>query len=241
MNFIKFSKGYSNNYNQIKHSLKLMYEKLKIDETVVVGGNKTVELLNHQLYFNDLDSILNIDDIFKTKPSYIDKELQWYLSMNPNGEDIAKHAQIWSTTSDKRGMTNSNYGYLIFSPQNCYQFDNVKKRIIDNPSTRKALMYYSNPNMHYTGGNDHVCTTNVAYYVRDSKLHCTVNMRSNDIVYGLIGADLNWQIFVLNKLRNEILLESNIEKLELGTITWNAVSLHIYERHFDKLTKLIKQ
>ncbi len=209
-----------------------LYKKLKNNDFVEVRGLKTVELLNATIEFDGSESgIINIYDIFKTSEKYIDHEMNWYMSQNPNNEYIVKHAQIWSTASDEAGMTNSNYGFLMFSPQNGYQIKNVIEELKRDPFSRRAVAYYTNPFMHYIGGNDHICTMYVSYTVRNNKLHAIVSMRSNDIRFGLIGADLEWQRHILNVVAEEL-------KLETGSIYWHAASLHLYERHFEQLLEI---
>ena len=219
----------------IKHEiLEPLWLKLVKRDFVEVGGNKTIELMNFKCTFaTDDDGIINIDDIFKTSTDYVEKEMKWYLSQNPNGREIAKHAQIWSTASDENLMTNSNYGYLMFSPQNGYQFKNVVETLKKDHKSRRAVAYYTNPMMHFTGGNDHVCTMYVAYTERDGRLNAYVSMRSNDVRFGLIGADLAWQIYMLKKVAAET-------GIEPGVVNWHAVSLHLYSRHFSQLEKIIE-
>lgn len=214
--------------------LRPLYTKLKHSDFVEVRGNKTVEILNATACFDGSKSgIINIDNIFKTSESYVEHEMKWYNSQNVNNEYIKQHAQIWSTACDENGMTNSNYGFLMFSPQNGYQFKNVVKELKRDPNSRRAVAYYTNPWMHYQGGNDHVCTMYVSYTVRNNKLDCIVSMRSNDARFGLIGADLEWQRYMLVKLGNEI-------GMEPGYIHWHAASLHLYERHFKQLEQIFE-
>lgn len=215
--------------------LKQLYNKLIDNDIIEVRGHKTVELLNATITFDGSETgIINIKDIFKTSENYIEHETIWYESQNPHNEYIKQYAQIWSTASDDKGMTNSNYGFLMFSPQNGYQFENVVKELKIDKFSRRAVAYYTNPFMHYVGGNDHVCTMYVSYTVRDDKLQAIVSMRSNDIRFGLIGADLEWQRYMLNKIANEV-------GLDVGDIHWHAASLHLYERHFEQLKEIYKE
>ena len=212
--------------------LRQLYDKLCANDFVEVRGYKTVELLNSTIEFSGSDTgIIDIKGIFKTSKDYIRREQNWYYSQNVNNEYISKYAQIWSTACDENGMTNSNYGFLLFSPQNGYQYKNVIQELKRDKYSRRAIAYYTNPFMHYTGGNDHVCTMYVSYIVREGALNAVVSMRSNDIRFGLIGADLEWQRHILNKIATEL-------DLPVGKLYWHAVSLHLYERHFDKLKEI---
>ncbi len=219
----------------IRHEiLEPLWLKMIKGDFTIVRGEKTVEIMNFKCTFSPDDKgIINIDDIFKTSEKYVEREMEWYLSQNPNGTEIAKHAQIWSTASDENMMTNSNYGYLMFSPQNGYQFNNVVEILKKDPKSRRAIAYYTNPMMHFIGGNDHVCTMYVSYTERKGRLNAYVSMRSNDVRFGLIGADLSWQIYMLERVAEEV-------GLEIGTVNWHVISLHLYERHFVQLAQIIE-
>jgi len=208
-----------------------LYLKLLAGDTVTVRGEETVEVQNWTETFDSDSGIIDIDGIFKTSETYIEHEMKWYLSQNPQNNYIKNFAQIWSTASDDNGMTNSNYGFLMFSPQNGYQFNNVVKTLLEDPQSRRAVAYYTNPFMHYTGGNDHVCTIYAAYTVRNDELDVVVSMRSNDIRFGLIGADLEWARYMLNRVAECI-------DVKPGKIHWHAASAHLYSRHFDKLKEI---
>lgn len=214
--------------------LKALHKKLVDGDIIEVRGHKTVELVNDTTIFcGKGDGIIDINKDFSTSEKYVHHEKIWYDSQSPNNEYIKEYASIWSTSSDDKGMTNSNYGFLLYSPQNGNQYLNVVKELKRDPFSRRAVAYYTNPFMHYVGGNDHVCTMYVSYIIRDNRVHAVVSMRSNDIRFGLIGADLDWQITILNRLAADL-------DIEVGNVHWHAVSLHLYERHFDKLLKLYK-
>jgi len=212
--------------------LKKLHTKLVDEEYVEVRGQKTIELLNQTIeFFGTENGLVDINKDFKTSIKYVGVEFTWYDSQHPHIEKIGNHASMWGMVCDKRGMVNSNYGYLIYSPQNGYQYDNVLKQLKEDPQSRRAVMYYANPMTHYTGGNDHVCTLYVSYSIRNGKLQGFVSMRSSDIRYGIIGADLAWQLKVLQDLANDL-------DVKPGSLHWHAVSLHLYERHFTQLKEL---
>jgi thymidylate synthase len=211
--------------------LKELHSKLEAEEFFVVNGNKTVEILNSTIEFDSDSGIININDIFKTSNKYLEHEKAWYDSQSLSNEMIVKHAKIWDYCSDENGIVNSNYGFLLHSPQNGYQYKNVVKALNEDLYSRRAIAYYTNPMMHYLGGNDHICTMYVAYLFRDGALNAVVSMRSNDIRFGLIGADLDWQINVLKSLADEI-------GIKPGKVLWHAASLHLYERHFKQLKEI---
>ena len=160
---------------------------------------------------------------------YIASELDWYRSGSLNVYDIKPHPpRIWTLVSDRDGIINSNYGHLIFSRDNHWQYDNVLKTLRCDPTSRQAVMIYTRPSMHSdafeNGRHDFVCTNTVQYLLRDGKLNAVVNMRSNDVVFGYRN-DYAWQQHVLAVLADDL-------DVLPGTITWQVGSLHVYSRHW---------
>mgnify|MGYP000043346283 CR=1 FL=1 len=170
------------------------------------------------------------DAIFGTpNQEYIQREIDWYNSMSLNVADLDPTPKIWEMISSNIGMIHSNYGHLIYSHANGKQYDNVKLELSKNPDSRRAVMIYIRPTMHQEYNidsmSDFICTNAVQYMIRDNKLQAVVQMRSNDVVFGYRN-DYAWQKYVLDKLANDLNVES-------GDIYWNVGSLHVYERHFN--------
>jgi thymidylate synthase len=186
-------------------------------------GNTVIEIIGAS-FVADEDSIfgeVNLD--------YVQREEQWYNSMSRNVNDIPGGAPaIWKAVADRDGIINSNYGWMIYSQENGNQYENVARELKSNPLSRRAEMIYNRPTMwtdyNHNGRSDFCCTNAVHYVIRNEKLHCVVQMRSNDAVFGYKG-DRAWQKHVLEKLGREL-------NIEPGTITWQVNSLHIYARHY---------
>ena len=164
---------------------------------------------------------------------YIQKEIDWYKSQSRNINDIygigSMPPAAWQYAANKDGMINSNYGYLIWSKDNGNQYDNCLAELKANPNSRRAMMIYNRPSIwgeyNLEGMSDFICTNSVAYYIRNDELHCSVSMRSNDVVYGYKN-DYAWQQYVLNELANDL-------NIEPGNMIWQVQNLHVYEKHFD--------
>lgn len=163
------------------------------------------------------------------------REVAWYKSMSLDVNDIPGEApQIWKQVADNNGFINSNYGWCIYSKENGNQFENVVEELVTNPFSRRAVMIYTRPSIwseyDTNGRSDFICTNTVQYVIRKNKLHALVYMRSNDAIYGFKN-DLYWQQLVHSELLNRLNTVMEIP-VELGTIIWNAGSLHVYEKHF---------
>ena len=170
---------------------------------------------------------------------YVGRELQWYDSQSLKVADIpGGPPKIWQQVASKNGEINSNYGWAIYSEQNHKQFWSVLLELIANPNSRRAVMIYTRPTMHQDycrdGMSDFMCTNAVQYLIRDNKVHCVVQMRSNDVVFGYKN-DRAWQSEVLNRLVRSLNVQAE-QNYYAGDIIWNVGSLHVYERHFNLLT-----
>ena len=188
------------------------------------SDQKTIELIGASF-------IADEPAIFGTpSEDYIQKELDWYLSGSTNVNDIGENVPAaWKATANEHGEINSNYGRLIFDDKYYRQFDNVINELSNNPDTRRASMIYTRPSIWVdideNGKNDFICTNSVTYYIRDGKLNCVVQMRSNDVIFGYKN-DYAWQKYVLEKVAQAT---DSIE----GDIVWQVQNLHVDERHFN--------
>jgi thymidylate synthase len=218
---------------QVSDIRKLFVDELAAERfTEDRTGGKTIEVLGAS-FTADEPAIFGIPN-----QTYIEAELQWYLNGSTNINDIWKEKsppQAWEIAANEHGEINSNYGHLIFDDKFYRQYDMVIAELIRNPDSRRASMIYTRPSIwieyNENGKNDFICTNSVTYYMRDHKLHCVVQMRSNDVVFGYKN-DYAWQKYVLDKLCEDLMLHGAYSDIESGNITWQVQNLHVYERHF---------
>jgi thymidylate synthase len=205
-------------------------EAFTMDKT----GQKTIELIGAN-FMADEPVIFG-----KVNETYVDAEIAWYENQSTNIHDIYGRGDrqppphAWQYSANKHGEINSNYGHLIYSPKFYKQYDQVLDELLKNPDSRRGTMIYNRPSIwkeyNENDKNDFICTNAVSYYIRDNRLDCVVQMRSNDVVYGYKN-DYAWQQYVLHKLASDISF-SRDEEIESGYIHWQVQNLHVYERHF---------
>jgi len=249
--------GWTVNDEALINTLVLMAHKWKKKD---FAENNTVELLNHRIEKLDPDYDMfelkcNDEPFYRTIPSYVEKELKWYLSMNRSliGSELEGNKFWFENVASKDGnaRTNSNYGWYVFSPENGdmfnSQWDFCKKALIKDRNTRQAILVYMRPQMQYqwnlNGAHDFVCTFNQHFFIRDNKLIMIVNMRSNDCNTGFKN-DFNWACYLYNKMLKElndylIEFDEDFEKpIKKGWIDWNADSFHCYPKDYPILEKV---
>lgn len=179
----------------------------------------------------------------KTKLEYLMGEFLWYVSGDPNPTSIAKLAPFWDTLRAPNGLVQSNYGSHIFrdtrSPGTS-QWHYMINLLKTDPDTRRAVLsIYSWPNC-LENPKDVPCTFSIQFFVRENKLLCNVAMRSNDLILGTCN-----DVFQFTMLQELLLIElrqdPQFENLELGPYVHYAGSLHIYERHFPMVEKILTE
>lgn len=161
-------------------------------------------------------------------------EFAWYLKGDPNDSMLENYASIWKTIKNKKPpFWHSNYGEYIFGEK---QFDYVLKTLSQDRDTRQASIIINRHSVMMSDSLDKICTYALGFRIRENKLNMSVSMRSNDFIYGFTGAD-----FVSFTLIQELLywhLKPFYPALEMGRYYHKADSFHIYERHYDMITKI---
>jgi len=199
---------------------------------------KTVEIQNAH-FLADEDWIIR-----KPNYEYANREIEWYKSQSLFVKGIPGEVpKIWQMCANRDGKINSNYGWCLFSNENCNQFDYCVKRLLDDHYTREACMIYTRPSMQIdcnaNGMHDFMCTYSTQVFLNEVdnnkyKLDYTVFQRSCDSVFGYNNDNL-WHRHVMSKMVNE--LNRYGLSVILGDMTYNCGSLHVYERHFNLLSE----
>jgi thymidylate synthase len=212
----------------------------------IVAG--TVEQLGVHLQMNPLDPPISLGSIKKPAHKYIQKELDWYLSLDRNINGHVDDVEIWRKVASDDGVVNSNYGWCVFSPENGdgkksqYQF--AMDQLIAHPDGRQSVIFYSRPSMQWewndnkNAKHDFMCTFQTIHHIRRDTLIYTIIQRSGDGVFGVLN-DLCWHQYVYKKMYDE--LKEKNPNLQIGIINYYVASFHIYERHFDLLEKVVKE
>jgi len=193
---------------------------------------KVKELTIQTLEFDPKNTIANFQSR-KFNWKYFAGELAWYLNKDRDVEYISQFSGMWSTlTNPNSNEINSNYGSLLFGEQLQWSLDSLKS----DKNTRQAISFLNQPKFQFQGNKDFVCTMYLNFFIRDNKLNMKVQMRSNDIFYGLT---FDAPFFGLVHQHMRLWLLETYPELELGTYYHCADNIHFYERHFE-LADMIK-
>jgi thymidylate synthase len=166
---------------------------------------------------------------------YFAGELAWYLYKDTDIDYINKFSGFWKNiTNPGTNKINSNYGSLLFGEQLQWVVDSLKA----DKNTRQAIAFLNQPKYQFEGNKDFVCTMYLNFSIRHNKLDMKVQMRSNDIFYGLTF-DAPFFAFVHQHVY--LWLKSTYPELELGVYHHWADNIHFYERHFELAEKIVNE
>jgi thymidylate synthase len=194
-------------------------------------GTQTLEVLHASFLIEDPTDINILNPARKFKTSYAMAEWLWYLSHDPRVNNIGKLASTWNRIADENGVVESNYGVYLRT-----QWAWVLKDLYDDPESRRATFVINQ--VHHKGANtqDYPCTHYVQFFIRDSKLHMSVNMRSNDAVYGFCNDVFTFALFQQLML-NDLNLRGKDYKL--GHYYHHAGSFHVYDHHYAMMDAIL--
>ncbi len=197
-------------------------------------GLKVKESILSSFMINPATPIANFEKR-KFNWKYLAGELAWYLKKNRDVDFIGAFSNFWGTlTNPDSNEINSNYGSLVFNKE---QFGWVIDSLVADKNSRQAIMFFNQPKFQFKGNKDFVCTMYANFFIRDNKLNMKIQMRSNDIFYGLT---FDAPFFAFLQQSVHIKLLETYPDLQLGTYYHFADNLHFYERHFD-LAKSIQE
>lgn len=165
---------------------------------------------------------------------YFAGEVSWYLQKDTDIDYINRFSGFWKNiTNPGTNEINSNYGNLLFGDQLKWCLDSLKQDV----NTRQAIAFLNQPKYQFKGNKDFVCTMYLNFFIRDNQLHMKVQMRSNDIFYGLTF-DAPFFAFVHQHML--LWLKETYPNLELGVYSHFADNIHYYERHFELSDTLLE-
>lgn len=168
---------------------------------------------------------------------YFAGEMAWYLHRDTDISYINKFSNFWKgITNQGTNQINSNYGALVINNE---QIGWVVDSLLADDNSRQAIMFFNQPKFQFKGNKDFVCTMYANFFIRDNKLNMKIQMRSNDVFYGLTF-DAPFFSFLMQSVYLILKKDDKYKSLELGNYYHFADNLHFYERHFE-LAEKIKQ
>jgi thymidylate synthase len=209
-------------------------------------GYKVVEANIATLEVDPLYPIMDFKDR-KFNWRYFAGELAWYLSMQNTTDGIAPFSTFWEALK-MNGTINSNYGTILLGDHPSttheetgggYQVNGLEwvyNSLVKDKDSRQAVAFLNCPYYQWEGNKDFVCTMYLNFWIRHDRLDMKVQMRSNDIFFGL-SYDAPW--FSLLHQSMFLNLKEHYPDLKLGMYYHCADNIHYYERHFELVENIL--
>lgn len=158
-------------------------------------------------------------------------EALWILEGDNRVAPLSKYAPSIVNYSD-----DGHAFYGAYGPQLEPQLNYVIEKLLEDIDTRQAVatIWIRNPNK----SKDIPCTISVQWIIRNGKLFCIDTMRSSDLWLGW-----PYDIFNFTILTTLIGLELRARglTLELGDISLQAGSQHLYLKNLDAARKCVRE
>lgn len=156
-------------------------------------------------------------------------EALWMLAGRNDTAFVRQFNQNMMTYSDDGLTFNAAYGHRWRQHFGYDQISTVCEILGRNPLDRRSVLSMWDGYNDLGGtGLDYPCNTSIMCRIVEGKLDFTITNRSNDLVFGLCGA---------NAVHMSILQEYMAARLGVKVGFWYQLTnnLHVYERHFPLL------
>lgn len=227
----------SDNFAEIYYELIMLILQSKTN--VSPRGLAIKEINNVRIVLTDPTNNLFVNNVRSPNFQYLYPELIWYFSGDKSIDLISRYSKFWKNIQNKDGTVNSAYGYLLFKDINIHGYTEwswAYESLLNDKDTRQSILRFNKPIHSYKGNLDFVCTLNGIFNIRDNKLNFKINMRSQDMWFGIIY-DLPFftllQMQMLNHLKNKY------SDLILGTFTLDVCSEHIYLKNEKQFLNML--
>lgn len=155
-------------------------------------------------------------------------DIKWLSAYLPRAVDYSDDCETWRAGYGPRirkwgGWPHQNRDGAV----GLDQLDYVVETLRSDPLSRQAVIAIWDPRVDTTPGKDKACNTFLQFQSRHGRLYLTVNVRSNDVMWGWSGINA----FEWSTLQEMV---ASMLGIGVGDLTFNIGSLHLYEQHWNK-------
>ncbi|MBN8535275.1 MAG: thymidylate synthase [Rhizobiales bacterium] len=160
-------------------------------------------------------------------------ELLWYLTASNKLEFIEQYIPHYKEEA-RDGIVHGAYGPRLFAMRDkINQVENVLTILSENPGSKRAVIQLFNAEDIEKRYPEVPCTTSLQLIGRQSRLHMSVTMRSNDAYMGLPH-----DVFCFTMIQE---MMANTLGLELGEYYHYVGSLHLYKKNIKDATLYLEE
>jgi len=214
--------------NTNKDWIYQLNEIMKYGEESAPRGMPIKEIIGNRVSINMNAPIVTLP---KRKMNYkfAIAEAHWICSGSNKLSDITEVLPNYADYSSDGYTLSGAYG-----PKFVDQLGWVVNTLIKDPDSRQAVvsLWRERPGP----DPDIACTLSQQYFIRNGQLNVVATMRSNDMFWGFC-----YDIFTFTMMAKMVqtCLAMRGINVDLGRMTLNQGSAHIYERHWDLANEII--
>jgi thymidylate synthase len=158
-------------------------------------------------------------------------ELLWYLSGSDALSFIEPYVARYAEDAVD-GILEGAYGPRLTRMRNAIdQIASIEALLSERPQSKRAVVQLFNAEDIATHHKEIPCTTTWQFLLRDSRLHMSVTMRSNDAYYGLPH-----DVFCFTMIQEMMARRLGAE---VGEYLQYVGSMHVYESKLDAMAEYI--
>lgn len=161
-------------------------------------------------------------------------DVEWLSHYLPRAKDFSDDGETWRGGYGPRIRKWQLRSTIDGKPAEIDQLAHVVQLLKEDPGTRRAVIQIYDPAIDTKPGKDIPCNNWVHLLPRDGVLHGHVAIRSNDLMWGWSGINA----FEWTKLLQVV---AGLTGLRVGSLTFSISSLHLYEPHWAKAQKIVKE
>ncbi|WP_322411704.1 thymidylate synthase [Microbacterium invictum] len=159
-------------------------------------------------------------------------ETLWVLSGRNDIGDLVSYLPRAADFSDDGKTWRAGYGPRLRAWHGVDQLTAVVDVLTQDRQSRRAVMSIFDPALDYQPSKDIPCTNWLQFTCRDDVLDLAITVRSNDLMWGFTGINtFEWSVL------HEMM--SFWTGAQAGSATYFIGSLHLYERHFGRVERML--
>jgi hypothetical protein len=187
-----------------------------------------VKTINDPVFLTILNPTQRVlfDPIRDANPFFHVMEFIWMMAGRNDATWISQFNSRFSEYADAHTTRiNGAYGYRWRNHFGRDQIIEVASMLRTSPITRRAVLGMWDPDFDLDSHNDIPCNTHIYFRLVNGNLRMTVCNRSNDLIWGMLGANA-----VHMTMLHELICRAT--GLPIGRYQVFTNNLHIYEQHF---------
>lgn len=201
-------------------------------DAVEVRGERTRELRARLIEVSDIRSRYVVLPHRNNNVFASIAESMWVLAGRNDLSFLSAYLERAVDFSDDGLTWRAGYGPRLRNWNGVDQLAEIVKILRKDPLSRRAVASIYDPGRDFVESRDIPCNNWLHFIMRDGRLDLHVAARSTDIWWGFSG---------INAFEWTLLLEVMSRWLQRmpGRLVFFSSSLHLYERHFDRASRLL--